>query len=101
MIAYDKEFASLELREQFAAAGLSAGAEVAQMIDQVIVADDCVPAPDHLPVHCVGVKKGALLIQSYILISEMGIRDQEDSAFLFSGVHPFLLVLPRLPGVCT
>jgi hypothetical protein len=98
VIAYDKEFAPFELREQFAAAGLPAGAEVAQMIDQVIVADDCVPAPDHLPVHCDGVRKGALLIQPYILISEMGIRDQEDPALLFSGVHSFLLVLPRLKG---
>jgi hypothetical protein len=98
VVAHHKNLVPLQLREKLTASLRAAGAEISEVIDEVLIVYGRIPASDHFQIHCVGIGKRPLFIDPYIIISEMGIRDQEDPAFLVSGVHPFLLVLPRLKG---
>ena len=94
MIAHHKKLVPFQPGEKFPASLLTAGAEIAQMIHKVMIAHDRVPSPDHFQIHRVGIRKRPFFIKSYILITEVGVSDQDtnysrraESRFLFSTVE--------------
>ena len=87
MIAHHKKLVPFQPGEKFPASLLTAGAEIAQMIHKVMIAHDRVPSPDHFQIHRVGIRKRPFFIKSYILITEVGVSDQEDPAVCLISAH--------------
>ena len=83
MIANDQKLPALELRSQLPAAFFALRAEITQMIHKIIFIYGFIPSSYDLTVHCFRVRKGSFLIESYILISEMSIRDDKDAGLFF------------------
>ena len=83
MIADDQKLPALELRSQLPAAIFALRAEIPQMIHKIILIYGFIPSSYDLPVHCLRIRKRSFLIESYILISEMSIRDDKDAGLFF------------------
>jgi hypothetical protein len=87
VVAHHKNLLSLQLREKLTASFLSAGAEVAEVIDKVMIVYNRIPSPDQFTVHCISIRKWPFFIKSYIFISEVSIRDQKDPAVCLISAH--------------
>ena len=78
VISHHKIFVTFEEGEQFTAAVFALRAEISQMIDEVVVRDGLIPPPDHLMVHFVCILKRALLVETDVLVAEMGVGNDVD-----------------------
>jgi hypothetical protein len=83
MIADDQKLSAFELCSQFPAALLALRAEITQMIHKIILIYGFIPSSYDLTVHCLRIRKRSFLIESYIFISEMSVRDDKDAGLFF------------------
>jgi hypothetical protein len=87
MVAHNENLATIQLRQEFTRLSLFAEVQITQVNYQIVLTDDIIPVFQHNLVHFLNRGKRTATVFDDILVTEMGIGDNEYSHwFSFLGI---------------